>query len=80
VNAVIPGLVETDMVVVDMQSQAERLGKHLNEIRAIRAGEMFLRRLQEADSTAAAVEFLVSEDARDITGHCLSVTGGPAGA
>lgn len=63
VNAVAPGLIETEMI--------ENV-PHLDAIKE----RIPLKRLGNADEVAAAVSFLVSKDASYITGHTLSVNGG----
>ncbi len=62
VNAVCPGLIETDMVRdIDRELIIPRIG---------------LRRLGRADEVAEAVRFLVDERSSYITGHVLTVDGG----
>jgi 3-oxoacyl-[acyl-carrier protein] reductase len=65
VNAVAPGFVETDMT----QDLDE---KQRDQIRRRSA----LRRLPEVDDIANAVEFLLSDKARNITGTVLTVDAG----
>src|ERR1035437_6149807 len=65
VNAVAPGYIETDMTRVLPEAVKQ---KYLASIPLGRAGTM-------AD-VAAAVKFLVSDDASYITGHVLAVNGG----
>jgi len=65
VNAVAPGYIETDMTSVLPEAVKQ---KFLASIPLGRAGTI-------AD-VAAAVKFLVSDDASYITGHVLSVNGG----
>lgn len=65
VNAITPGYIETDM---NSYFSDEIKKKMLEEIPLGYAGQ--------ADDIAAAVAFLVSEDARYITGHTLAVNGG----
>jgi 3-oxoacyl-[acyl-carrier protein] reductase len=61
VNAVAPGLIETDMT--------EGLGDGLLEL-------VPARRAGTPDEVAACVRFLVSQDAGYVTGVCLTVDGG----
>ena len=65
VNAVAPGFVETDMTEV--------LGA---EVRDRLLAAIPLKRLGSPEDIAAAVRFLVSEEAGYITGHVLDVNGG----
>jgi 3-oxoacyl-[acyl-carrier protein] reductase len=65
VNAVAPGYIETDMTKVLPEAVKQ---KYLASIPLRRAGTI-------AD-VAAAVKFLVSDDASYITGHVLAVNGG----
>jgi 3-oxoacyl-[acyl-carrier protein] reductase len=65
VNAVAPGYIETDMTSVLPEAVKQ---KYLASIPLGRAGTI-------AD-VAAAVKFLVSDDASYITGHVLAVNGG----
>lgn len=65
VNAVAPGFIDTEMthgMDPKMQSQVVRRSA--------------LRRLAEADDVAAAVSFLISDDARNVTGTVLTVDAG----
>jgi 3-oxoacyl-[acyl-carrier protein] reductase len=63
VNAVAPGLIETEMIqnVPAMESLLSRIP---------------LGRVGQADEVAGAVAFLCSKDASYITGHTISVNGG----
>jgi 3-oxoacyl-[acyl-carrier protein] reductase len=65
VNTVAPGFIETDMT----RAMDERQ-------RAAMAQQIPLERLGEADDIAAAVRFLVSDQAAYITGETLNVNGG----
>lgn len=65
VNSVAPGFVETDMTNGLSDEQRQRI---------IRRSA--LRRLAAADDVAAAVEFLLSDSARNITGTVLTVDAG----
>ena len=65
VNAVAPGYIETDMTKVLPEAVKQ---KYLASIPLGRAGTM--------EDVAAAVKFLVSDDASYITGHVLAVNGG----
>ena len=65
VNAVAPGFVGTEMT----QGLSEELKKRMIE-------ETPLKRMGTPEDIAAAVKFLVSEEASFITGHVLDVNGG----
>jgi 3-oxoacyl-[acyl-carrier protein] reductase len=65
VNAVAPGLIDTEM------TRAIAAGAHEEW-----ASRIPLKRLGTPDDVAAAVLFLVSEEASYITGHVLAVNGG----
>jgi 3-oxoacyl-[acyl-carrier protein] reductase len=65
VNAVAPGLIETDM------TRAISAGAHEEW-----AGRIPLQRLGTPEDVAAAVRFLASDEASYITGHVLAVNGG----
>jgi 3-oxoacyl-[acyl-carrier protein] reductase len=65
VNAVAPGLIDTDMTrAISDGAQAEW------------AERIPLKRLGTPADVAGAVEFLVSDEAAYITGHVLAVNGG----
>jgi len=65
VNAVAPGYIATDMTK-DLPEEVKQ--KIMNAVP--------LGRIGKPEDIAAAVKFLVSEDASYITGHVLSVNGG----
>jgi 3-oxoacyl-[acyl-carrier protein] reductase len=65
VNAVAPGLIDTDMI------------KHLPaDVVAKRVANTALGRLGTADDVARVVRFLVSDDAAFVTGQVLGIDGG----
>src|SRR5579863_6223037 len=65
VNAVAPGFVETDMTATLSEA-----------VRAKIIEAVPLKRIGRPEDVAAAVNFLVSDDAGYITGHVLDVNGG----
>ncbi|MET7751461.1 glucose 1-dehydrogenase [Micromonospora sp. NPDC005367] len=65
VNAVAPGLIETDMI------------KHLPaDLLERRVADTALRRLGRAEDVARTIRFLLSDDAAFVTGQVLGVDGG----
>lgn len=65
VNAVAPGFIDTDMTRALSEKAREGVVQRIA-----------LRELGSVDDIAGTVRFLVSEDARYITGHVLTVDGG----
>lgn len=65
VNAVAPGFLATDMT-------SELTGAHLDQIRRRSA----LRRLAEVEDVANAVDYLLSDKARNITGTTMTIDAG----
>lgn len=65
VNCVAPGMTETGLIGDIAEKQQMMIARQTP-----------LRRLARPDDVAAAVAFLVSDDARHVTGHTLDVNGG----
>jgi 3-oxoacyl-[acyl-carrier protein] reductase len=65
VNSVAPGFIETDMTSSLNDEQKQKI-----------AGRSALRRLADVDDVANAVEFLLSDRAKNITGTVLTVDAG----
>ena len=65
VNALAPGFIETDMTSVLDDDQKERIMEKIP-----------LGRMGQAKEVAAAVAFLISDDAAYITGQTLQINGG----
>lgn len=76
VNAVAPGIVDTDLLAASNSAIARMRGQSADEVRRSREAAVPLRRAATPDDIAAAVAFLASEDASYITGECLHVAGG----
>ncbi|MCZ0727103.1 SDR family NAD(P)-dependent oxidoreductase [Mycolicibacterium iranicum] len=76
VNCVCPGFVETPMQSRELTWEAELRGTTPEGVRAMMIDDTPLGRLEQPDDVARAVAFLLSEDARFITGEALAVNGG----
>lgn len=76
VNCVCPGFVATPMQSRELEWEARLTGSTPEAVRDGWVEATPLGRLQTPDDVARAVAFLVSEDARFITGEALSVNGG----
>ncbi|HVS13618.1 MAG TPA: SDR family NAD(P)-dependent oxidoreductase [Thermoanaerobaculia bacterium] len=72
-NAVLPGLMDTPMAIVGI---AKARGVDPEVVRATRHARVPLGRMGDAWDTARAALFLVSDEARFVTGVCLPVDGG----
>lgn len=73
VNAVAPGVIETDM----MRAVAERTGVPYADLLAAAAKEVPVRRVGQPEDVAATVSFFCSEGASYVSGQVLYVAGGP---
>lgn len=76
VNCVCPGFVETPMQSRELEWEAELRGTTADGVRAMMIADTPLGRLEQPDDVARAVAFLLSDDARFITGEALAVNGG----
>jgi NAD(P)-dependent dehydrogenase (short-subunit alcohol dehydrogenase family) len=76
VNAVAPGIVDTDLLAASNEAIARLRGQSADQVRRSREAAVPLRRAATPDDVAAAVAFLASEDAAYITGECVHVAGG----
>jgi NAD(P)-dependent dehydrogenase (short-subunit alcohol dehydrogenase family) len=76
VNCVCPGFVETPMQSRELEWEAELRGTTPDGVRTMMIDDTPLGRLEQPEDVARAVAFLLSEDARFITGEALAVNGG----
>ena len=76
VNAVCPGVIDTEMQKREYELVSARTGQTPAEIREEWVSGVPLKRLQEPSDISAAVCFLASGQARNITGESLNVNGG----
>jgi len=76
VNAILPGLTDTERVDRLMTQRAEALGLSKEEVRAQTIAKEGLRRIGTPEDIAALTLFLCSERARHIQGTAIAVDGG----
>lgn len=76
VNSVSPGSVDTPMLRGDVTTEAERLGRSFDSVKAEREAEQALGRWAVPEEIAEAVYFLASDAASFVTGADLLVDGG----
>jgi NAD(P)-dependent dehydrogenase (short-subunit alcohol dehydrogenase family) len=76
VNAICPWHVDTELVRDAMGRRAKMFGKNADEYLQAIVDESPQKRLIEAGEVAALAVFLMSEEARGITGQSLNVCGG----
>jgi len=76
VNNVAPGTTMTDRIRPIIEAQAKAEGRPFDEVREERARRIPVRRIGEPDDVAAAIVFLASAQARQITGQTILVDGG----
>jgi 3-oxoacyl-[acyl-carrier protein] reductase len=72
-NAVAPGFIQTDMTA----ATAERIGVPFEDFLAHAASQVPVQRVGQPDDIAAAISFLVSEEAGFVSGQVIYVAGGP---
>jgi 3-oxoacyl-[acyl-carrier protein] reductase len=72
-NAVAPGFIVTDMTA----AVAARTGVDFAQMQEAAAAQIAVRRVGRPEDVAAAISFLVSEEASFVSGQVLYVAGGP---
>jgi 3-oxoacyl-[acyl-carrier protein] reductase len=76
VNAILPGMTETERVGQLFRQRAEATGASIDEVRAALVTKDGLARLGKPEDVAALALFLCSEQARHIQGTAIAVDGG----
>lgn len=76
VNSVCPGYVATPMQERELEWEASLRGVTPADVTEMMLQDTPLRRLEEPEDVALATAFLLSQDARFITGEALAVNGG----
>jgi len=76
VNAILPGLTETERVVQLFRQRAESMGMTVDDVRAAMIAKDGLTRLCQPEDVAALALFLASDEARQIQGAAVAVDGG----
>jgi NAD(P)-dependent dehydrogenase (short-subunit alcohol dehydrogenase family) len=76
VNAICPGWVDTDMAQEGIKGMAEALGVTKQEAHEEAMREVPLGRMSRPEDVAGLVAWLVSADARGVTGQALDMNGG----
>ena len=76
VNAILPGMTETERVEQLFRQRAEAAGTSVDEVRATLIAKDGLARLGRPEDVAALALFLCSERARHVQGTAIAVDGG----
>jgi NAD(P)-dependent dehydrogenase (short-subunit alcohol dehydrogenase family) len=76
VNAIHPGVIQTEHIVELFETEARRRGKTAAEVEAEYANATPIRRIIRAEEVGYSVAFLSSDLAAAITGESLAVDGG----
>jgi meso-butanediol dehydrogenase / (S,S)-butanediol dehydrogenase / diacetyl reductase len=76
VNSICPGFVATPMQERELEWEASLRGCTAEDVKQMWIAATPLGRLEQPEDIARSVAFLVSEDARFITGEALAVNGG----
>lgn len=76
VNAICPGWVDTDMAREGIDGMASGMGITHDEAYAIAMQQVPLKRMSEPEDVAGVVAWLMSDDARGVTGQGIDINGG----
>lgn len=76
VNAVLPGWVETDMAQAGLEDMARALRTSVEEARKLALSSVPLGRMGRPEDIAGLVAWLISDDARGVTGVSLDANNG----
>lgn len=76
VNAICPGWVNTAMAHEGLAGMAEGMGVTVDEAMSIAMSAVPMGRMSEPEDVAGMVSWLISPDARGVTGQCLDMNGG----
>jgi len=76
VNAVLPGIIETDRVGQLFRQRADAAGTTVDDVRAAMMAKDGLVRLGRPEDVASLVLFLASDEARHIQGTAIAIDGG----
>lgn len=76
VNAVCPGWVDTSMAHEGLEGMAEGMGISKQEAHDLAMAEVPLGRMSQPEDVAGLVAWLLSPDARGVTGQALDMNGG----
>ena len=76
VNAILPGLIETDIVLATGPDSAKAMGITYDEMVALFCADSAIKRMNTVQEVAAVAVMLASEAARNFTGCMFPVDGG----
>ncbi len=76
VNAVCPGVLDTDMTRRSLDAVAEKTGRSVDELRKHMEEMSPQKRLFSVDEVAHVVALLAADEARGINGQAISISGG----
>ena len=76
VNAICPGVTNTELSLTNMRNRAERTGASLADLERERAARIPIGRANTPEDIADMARFLAGPGARNITGQAFNVDGG----